>query len=211
MSRSALTSLIAVLCLSAPAASATASAPSSCQDTYTPVRLLPAQPTVYRIWGRLCLPAQPVNSGAVQVLISGATYNHYYWDLPVDRPQYSYVGYTTDAGYATFNIDRIGTRVITADAAYDDTMTDAEFLFPLYLFNGTTARINLPIFDAVGQYDSASAARWPPTARAPPPSPEPRSHTTRTPRSATTCCPAPDTRATWPATTACGSRPRPAG
>jgi pimeloyl-ACP methyl ester carboxylesterase len=44
----------------------------------------------------------------VQLLVHGATYNHLYWDFPYGGGYYSYVDAATAAGYATFNIDRIG-------------------------------------------------------------------------------------------------------
>ena len=44
----------------------------------------------------------------VQLLVHGATYNHLYWNFPYGNGYYSYVGAATAAGYATFDIDRIG-------------------------------------------------------------------------------------------------------
>lgn len=44
----------------------------------------------------------------VQLLLSGATYGHLYWDFPLHPEQYSYVRALTNAGYATFNLERIG-------------------------------------------------------------------------------------------------------
>ncbi|HKS44964.1 MAG TPA: alpha/beta hydrolase [Amycolatopsis sp.] len=46
---------------------------------------------------------------AVQLLVSGFTYNHLYWDVPGFGDRYSYVAHATAAGYATFAVDPIGT------------------------------------------------------------------------------------------------------
>ena len=44
----------------------------------------------------------------VQLLVHGASYNHLYWNFPYGNGYYSYVDAATAAGYATFDIDRIG-------------------------------------------------------------------------------------------------------
>jgi hypothetical protein len=61
-----------------------------------------------RISGELCRPGAD-DSGLVQVLLAGGSYNHHYWDPPYQPESYSYVRHMNDAGYTTFNIDRIGT------------------------------------------------------------------------------------------------------
>jgi pimeloyl-ACP methyl ester carboxylesterase len=59
------------------------------------------------LYGELCVRAG-ASPSAVQLLVHGATYNSYYNDWP-DRPGfYSYVRQMTSAGYATFNIERLG-------------------------------------------------------------------------------------------------------
>jgi pimeloyl-ACP methyl ester carboxylesterase len=59
------------------------------------------------LYGELCVRAGTAPS-AVQLLVHGATYNSYYNDWP-DRPDfYSYVRQMTGAGYATFNVERLG-------------------------------------------------------------------------------------------------------
>jgi pimeloyl-ACP methyl ester carboxylesterase len=45
----------------------------------------------------------------VQILLSGLTYDSYYWNFPLDPQRYSYVRYADAAGYATLDIDRLGT------------------------------------------------------------------------------------------------------
>ncbi len=59
------------------------------------------------LWGKLCYRGS-VEPSAVQILVAGATYNHTYWDFPVGNGYYSYVQAATAAGYATFDVDRIG-------------------------------------------------------------------------------------------------------
>ena len=63
---------------------------------------------VSTIAGELCMPSGSKPS-TVQVLLAGATYDRYYWNPP-DQPQnYSYVWAATAAGYATLDIDPLGT------------------------------------------------------------------------------------------------------
>lgn len=46
--------------------------------------------------------------GTLQILIHGATYNRWYWDPPVQLEKYSYVHFAAGRGYATVNIDLVG-------------------------------------------------------------------------------------------------------
>jgi pimeloyl-ACP methyl ester carboxylesterase len=59
------------------------------------------------LYGELCVKAGTTPS-AVQLLVHGATYNSYYNDWPYRPGFYSYVRQMTGAGYATFNIERLG-------------------------------------------------------------------------------------------------------
>jgi pimeloyl-ACP methyl ester carboxylesterase len=80
----------------------------TCQSFNVPVALADGQPLQYTIYGELCNPAG--RSGhTVQLLVPGATYGHVYWDFPYEPQTYSYVRALNEAGYSTFNIDRIGT------------------------------------------------------------------------------------------------------
>jgi pimeloyl-ACP methyl ester carboxylesterase len=79
----------------------------SCSEVQLPVALAPGQPKQYEIYGQLC-GQSPLGDRTVQVLVSGTTYSHIYWDWPYQPEQYSYVNALTQAGYATFNFDRIG-------------------------------------------------------------------------------------------------------
>jgi alpha-beta hydrolase superfamily lysophospholipase len=79
----------------------------SCSEVQLPVALAPGEPKQYEVYGQLCGQSQQ-GDRTVQVLVSGTTYSHIYWDLPYQRENYSYVDTLTQAGYATFNFDRIG-------------------------------------------------------------------------------------------------------
>ena len=85
-----------------PAASATA---EPCQTMEIPVTVAPGASATYSVWGELCGAAP---GRTVQVLVSGATYGHLYWDWPQEPDTYSYVRAANRAGYATFNYDRLG-------------------------------------------------------------------------------------------------------
>ena len=63
----------------------------------------------YRIYSKLCLPADPASAKKVktiQVLTHGGTLDHTYWDI---AQGYSYVDQAAAANYATFSYDRLGT------------------------------------------------------------------------------------------------------
>ena len=65
--------------------------------------------------GWLCL-AKDDRHGArtVQLLVSGLTFDHNYWDTTYQPDTYSYVRAANKHGYSTFNIDRLGVGVVTA-------------------------------------------------------------------------------------------------
>jgi alpha-beta hydrolase superfamily lysophospholipase len=99
---------ISVLAI-APATAAYADAPPTltCSAHTLAVRIADPGPADQTLWGELCyLGAQ--EPSAVQVLVHGATYDHRYWDFPYGGSYYSYVAAATTAGYATFDVDRIG-------------------------------------------------------------------------------------------------------
>ena len=76
-----------------------------CQELQVPVSL--AQVPNAMLYGELCVPAGGKPS-AVQLLVHGATYNRYYSDWPYSPDIYSYVRLMVGAGYATLNIERLG-------------------------------------------------------------------------------------------------------
>src|ERR1700735_3359369 len=63
------------------------------------------------LYGELCVPKGRTPS-AVQLLVHGTTYNHNYWDWPEDPDMHSHVRAALAAGYATFNVDRLGVPII---------------------------------------------------------------------------------------------------
>jgi hypothetical protein len=104
----ALTAGVAVLA-AVPAAGARAAAlpAPTCSSYNLPVRIADPGPADQTLWGQLCYRGDR-EPGTVQLLVHGATYNHLYWNFPYGNGYYSYVGAATAAGYATFDIDRIG-------------------------------------------------------------------------------------------------------
>ncbi len=101
---------VALICgtqLCAMAAPAGAHPARTCQTYTLPVRIADPGPADQTLWGRLCYPGT-ARPRTVQLLVHGATYNHLYWDFPVGGDAYSYAGEATAAGYATFDVDRIG-------------------------------------------------------------------------------------------------------
>jgi pimeloyl-ACP methyl ester carboxylesterase len=87
----------------APAAAAN----PTCQRVTRTVTLSEVNLTPRTLVGWLCANGSPAGR-TVQVLVHGLTYDHTYWDFPVQPETYSYVRAATAAGYATFAIDRIG-------------------------------------------------------------------------------------------------------
>jgi pimeloyl-ACP methyl ester carboxylesterase len=57
--------------------------------------------------GTLCLPHRRTDT--VVVLVPGATYNHVYWDFPLQPQRYSFRRGLNQQGLATFVVDRLGT------------------------------------------------------------------------------------------------------
>ena len=75
-----------------------------CEDSAMPVQMNGLDLTSH---GRLCVPARQRTLG-VQVLLHGGTYNSSEWDFPYRPESYSYVRAANDSGYATYNVDSIG-------------------------------------------------------------------------------------------------------
>lgn len=79
-----------------------------CAEARVPVSV--AEIGEAEVYGELCRPRDGgVASETVQLLVPGSTYNHSYFDLPVRPSRYSYVTDALDAGFSTFNIDRLAT------------------------------------------------------------------------------------------------------
>ena len=106
-----MTVLLTVSAVSAGAASARVAPAASqqCKNVQIPVSLSQGSPKDQNIVGQICYPnGQNAIPGGIQILVSGATYGSWYWDLPYQPSRYSYVQAANQAGFATFNFDRIG-------------------------------------------------------------------------------------------------------
>lgn len=120
--RAAAVTGLSISLLSAVPAPAIASEPAThCRDVTVPVSIAEGQPTQYEIWGQLCTPDRQ-KATTVQVLIHGLNYSHLYWDFPFQPDHYSYVRQANRAGYATFNLDRIGVGRSSHPASADVTL-----------------------------------------------------------------------------------------
>jgi pimeloyl-ACP methyl ester carboxylesterase len=97
---------------------------ADCQTHMVPVNV----PSVgaAEVYGELCVPRDSTPK-TVQLLVHGTSYNHNYWDWPYQPDKYSHVLEALKRGYATFNIDRLGTglsskpdsSLVTVDAVVE--------------------------------------------------------------------------------------------
>lgn len=105
-------SAFSVVVVAAPlAASAEGTDPSwaVCSQHTIPVTMSATDPTVYNISGRLCLRDNASRGKkTVELMVSGLTYDHNYFNISYQPNTYSYVYAATSRGYSTFNIDRLG-------------------------------------------------------------------------------------------------------
>jgi len=97
----------ALLCASGFAHADPVAAALRCERVVFSVALSPGAPADQQLVADLCARGS-VENKAIQVLIHGGTYDHNYWDFPFEPETYSYVRSMTAAGYATLNLDRIG-------------------------------------------------------------------------------------------------------
>jgi pimeloyl-ACP methyl ester carboxylesterase len=118
-----LTMLLLFAGLGAPVHRGTALPPPTCQKLQFRVTLAPGAQAHYKVVGWLCAKP-PLTGRTVQVLLAGGTANHLYWDFPIRPQQYSYVRALTNAGYATLNLDNIGSGQSDLPPA-DQVTTDA--------------------------------------------------------------------------------------
>jgi pimeloyl-ACP methyl ester carboxylesterase len=101
--------LLAVAGLVAAHTAPAAAAPGvTCQAVTRTVTLSALETAPKTLAGWLCWRGALNNKTTVQVLVHGLSYDHNYWDFPAATADQSYVAAATTAGYATFNIDRIG-------------------------------------------------------------------------------------------------------
>jgi pimeloyl-ACP methyl ester carboxylesterase len=90
--------------LQAAASTTSESTVATCERQSFDVRLAETNSETYQIVGDRCLPIE--ESDTLLVLLTGAGYNRLYWDIPFDG--YSFVDLANAQGYATLNLDRIG-------------------------------------------------------------------------------------------------------
>ncbi|RJQ76427.1 alpha/beta hydrolase [Pseudonocardiaceae bacterium YIM PH 21723] len=83
-----------------PAATPAGAGTTTCQEQNYPVTVLGSQ---QRITGTLCVPE---GATTIQLLVPGGTYNQSYWEYQVGGSSYREAMNT--AGYATLNMDRLG-------------------------------------------------------------------------------------------------------
>ena len=79
----------------------------SCQKYTIPVGLKTTGLKLDHVTGTLCWEGE-LEGKTIQLLLSGAGYGEVYWDFPYQPETYSYVRSAVRAGYATFNLSRIG-------------------------------------------------------------------------------------------------------
>ncbi|QRN96506.1 alpha/beta fold hydrolase [Archangium violaceum] len=83
--------------------------PRSCTSFRYPVALVRGRPAHHEVAAELCVPAEH-SRDTVLLTVHGSTYSSLYWDFPYQPERYSFVRHANAAGYATLNIDRIGSR-----------------------------------------------------------------------------------------------------
>ncbi|WP_283812641.1 alpha/beta fold hydrolase [Bradyrhizobium tropiciagri] len=73
------------------------------------VELGSGNPQEVQIWGEQSQPHHAgATGGTLLILLSGATYDHDYWNMPDVSGRYSFVQAAKEAGFATLNLDRLG-------------------------------------------------------------------------------------------------------
>ena len=112
------------------AAASTTSPPAlrDCNPVNIPVALAPGGPVSYQIYGEYCLPygQQP---STIDIMVPGATYDHLYWDWPVNPSLYSFTDKTLAAGRAVLTIDRIGTGNSLDEIGTDTPLSSSQVTF----------------------------------------------------------------------------------
>jgi pimeloyl-ACP methyl ester carboxylesterase len=143
---------LCVTSIAAPDPGPSSSANMSCRDLSLGVTLAPDRTEVFDVVGTLCwrglLRDQPL-----QLLVHGSTASRVYWDLPLRGELYSYVRRATQAGFATFNFERIGIGASDRPPGADVTLSSNAFVLNQVtqaLRNGTLAGVPFPHIIGVG-------------------------------------------------------------
>jgi pimeloyl-ACP methyl ester carboxylesterase len=120
---------IGILCLtvSARAGDSAPPSPATCRELALSVTLAADRPQPFRVVGTLCWRGV-LGEQTVQLLVHGSTASRVYWDLPLQPQIYSYVRRATQAGFATFNLERIGIGASDRPPGADVTVTSNAFV-----------------------------------------------------------------------------------
>jgi alpha/beta hydrolase family protein len=81
---------------------------ATCERHDLALRLFEGDLQTHHVAGWLCATAPHAGQTLLLASPTGLS-THAYWDWPVDKDTYSFVRHATQAGYAVFNYDRIGT------------------------------------------------------------------------------------------------------
>jgi pimeloyl-ACP methyl ester carboxylesterase len=148
--RRSLAALVALLALPliTSAAAGDAGSPGSgagaakhhCRRLRLPVAVAAGQPASYQVAGTLCSPGS-TRGRTLQVLVPGAGVDQHYWDFPYRPERYSYVRAATRAGYATLNIDRLGSGASDYPPAAEVTVASDAFVLHQLLGMVRTGRL----------------------------------------------------------------------
>jgi pimeloyl-ACP methyl ester carboxylesterase len=109
-----------------PQAPRAASAPE-CEQFEIPVALAQGESATETVYAELC-SAPGTDPNTVQLLSTPSVTNHLYWDLPYQPERYSHVWAMTAAGYATLNIDPIGSGRSTHPSSFAVTVPASAFV-----------------------------------------------------------------------------------
>lgn len=91
-----------------------------CATMHTPVVLPNGSPA--QLAGQMCTPRGP-RPTTVQVTVHGATYDSDYWNWPQQPAAYNYVWHALAAGYAVYDVDRLGAGESTRPPSTEVTET----------------------------------------------------------------------------------------
>jgi pimeloyl-ACP methyl ester carboxylesterase len=116
---------VAALAVAAPAAAAPASGSAgTCKTLTIHVSLAQGQPANQIVSAEYCTPAWPApGKPSIDVTVPGATYNHLYFDWPVQPALYNFADKAMANGQAVLDYDRIGTGASSHPPSQDVTLT----------------------------------------------------------------------------------------
>lgn len=135
-----------------------------CTTVSIPVSLSPGGPATDHVAAEYCLP-YGWHPDTVDVLVPGATYDHVYWDWPVDPALYNYTDKTLAAGRAVIDVDRIGSGSSSLPPSSEVTLAaDAWTLHQVISWARSVAgftRVDMIGHSLGSLVAAADAATWP--------------------------------------------------